>query len=239
MRDQIDDALPLMGETDADSGLGDITSKLEERYQKYWDITRQNDAMPGQTAVAYPVQQVPPAMAPYVPAVMEILEWFKKQLECNIFCVKNPNLVEPTYTGIRLDKKTNVNSKVALAPLAGYPGNFTTVLSFQVPDLMVGIIWGIANLLEDDQDYEFVEWREQTDGVTLIDGVYRFQKADPTLMRRDLEPVPIIVPPLSTFRLQARNFANVQKNAVGRITGTLIPLKESTDDGVFGWAKVL
>jgi len=59
------------------------------------------------------------------------------------------------------------------------------------------------------------------------------------MMRRDLEPVPIVIPPLSTFTLQARNFAVVQKNAVARVTGELIPLKDSTGDGTFGWAKVL
>lgn len=208
--------------------LGDMWSSLEERGQKYWDIHRP----------AHPVPQVPPVGQPRGPKTPqeEMIDAFCKCLEKCYLKVQQPTWIEPTVTSVRIDKKTKAGSPVLLPPgTYPTPAGFTDVLCIDIPDLAVGVLWGIGMLLEDNQDFDVVEWREIRDGATLIDGQYCFQKADPTRMHRDMEPVPIILPPLTRFCLQARNtlLAGDPKQATARITGHLIPIKSITADGLY------
>lgn len=226
-----DEPLPLVRDFAGKGGnLGDMWSALEERHQKYWDIYRP----------AHPVPQTPPIGAPPMgpeAAVAALGDRVLKAIEdlckCCWWKVQPPTWLEPTITSIRIDRKI-INVELPPGTYAA-PVEFKDILCIEVPDLMVAALWGIGTALEDDDDFDVVEWREIRNGAQLIDGRYFFQKADPTKMHRDMEPVPIILPPLSTFCLQARNtlLAGPPKVAVARITGHMVPVREFSGNGAF------
>ena len=225
--------VPTMGELmGAGKGLGDMWSALEERHQSYWNIYRP----------AHPVPEELPIGGPGVPALSDaqkLADAICNTLKCCFLNVRPPIWLAPTATSIRLDKKTHLCEGPTPLPSGDYqggPGPIVDVLCVDIPDLCIGVIWGIGMLLEDSADFDIVEWREERNGAILIDGVYCFQKADPTKMHRDIEPVPIILPPMSRFCLRARNLAlgGPPKQATARITGQIVPIREITADGAYG-----
>ncbi len=227
------DRVPTMGELmGAGKGLGDMWSALEERHQKYWDIFRPAHPVPGEEPIGGPGVGQPSD-------AQKIADAICKTLKCCFLNTRPPIWLAPTITSIRLDKKTHLCEGPTPLPSGDYqggPGPIVDVLCVEIPDLCVGTIWGIGMLLEDSADFDIVEWREERNGALLIDGVYCFQKADPTKMHRDIEPVPIILPPMSKFCLRARNLAlgGPPKQATARITGQIVPIKEMTSDGGYG-----
>jgi hypothetical protein len=227
-----DDFVPRVGDLVEGKGLGDMWSKLEERHQQYWNIYRPSHPVPGEAPIAGPGTGQPSEAQKIADAICKTLK--------GCFIRSQPPIwLEPTITSIRLDKKTNLCQGTTPLPpgsYAGGPGPLVDVLCLEIPDLCVGTIWAIGMLLEDSADFDVVEWREERNGAILIDGVYCFQKADPTKMHRDVEPVPIILPPLSRFCLRARNLllGGAPKQATARITGQIVPIKEITVDGQYG-----
>lgn len=233
--------------------LGDMWSRLEERYQGYWDINRPSKAMPGPTPVVGPTvppTATPPSMQAPMPvgfppevwqflrdrffgALHETLQTFKEDLKCGTYHVKNPSWIEPPVTAIRLDRKVNLNAPVILPPV-GPAGPFTDVLTIRVPDLTVGSIWAIAPNCCDSFGLLNVEWREVRNGAPITDGQYVYGKAPGDHLHRDTEPVPVFLPPNSTFILQARNTALVgNADVMPRITGQLIAVRDISTDGLF------
>jgi hypothetical protein len=231
MFDDDEGRVPTVGDLASGKGLGDMWSALEERHQQYWNIFRPANAVPEDLPIGgggdgrSPEEKMAQAIA--------------KALKCSPIQAHPPIWLAPTATSIRLDRKTRLcDGPVELPPgsyMAG-PGPFVDVLCIEIPDLCVGTIWGIGQLLEDSADFEIVEWREERNGQPIIDGIYCFQKADPTKMHRDIEPVPLILPPLSKFCLRARNLAlgGPPKLAWARITGQILPIREITADGSYG-----
>jgi hypothetical protein len=234
--------------------LGDLWSRLEERHQAYWDINRRSVPMIGPTPVVGPT--CPPARTPpsmncpppdgFPPAIWEFfrdrffsamhetLQTFKEDLKCGTFFVKNPSWIEPPITTIRLDRKINLNAPVLLPPV-GPGGAFTDILTIRVPDLTVGTIWAIAPNVCRTDGLINVQWEELINGAPITDGLYNYAKAAGDHLNRDTEPVPIFLPPLSTFVLRARNVAvaGPVQEALPRITGQLLPVKDISTDGTF------
>lgn len=240
--------------------LGDMWSRLEERHQAYWDITRPGVPMIATTPVAgpkVPATRTPPSMQAPPPAgfpapiwewlrdrafsaLHEVLQTFKEDLKCGTFFVKNPSWIEPPMSTIRLDRKVNLNAPIML-PFVGPAGAFTDVLTIRVPDLTVGTIWAISPSVCLAAGIETVEWRELLNGGPITDGQYVFNKAAPDHLTRDTEPVPVFLPPNSTFILQARNtaVAGPAIPAVPRITGQLLPVRDISTDGTFSQFHVI
>jgi hypothetical protein len=225
------DRVPTVGDLSGGKGLGDMWSSLEERHEKYWDIYRPAVPVPQDLPVGgggdgrTPEEKMGQAIA--------------KALKCAPIQAHPPIWLAPSATSIRLDRKTRLCDGPTPLPPGSYmggPGPFVDILCIEIPDLCVGTIWGIGMLLEDSADFEVVEWREERNGQPIIDGIYCFQKADPTKMHRDIEPVPLILPPMSKFCLRARNLmlAGPPKLAWARITGQIIPIREITADGSYG-----
>ncbi|MGI0149838.1 MAG: hypothetical protein ACREDF_09955, partial [Thermoplasmata archaeon] len=227
--------------------LGDMWSRLEERHQGYWDINRRSVPMIGPTPVVGPTcppTRTPPSMQCEPPpgfpptvwewlrdrafsALHEVLQTFKEDLKCGTYFVKNPSWIEPPITTIRLDRKVNLNTPVSLAPV-GPAGAFTDVLTIRVPDLTVGTIWAIAPNPCTGLGLSKVQWEELINGAPITDGLYVYNKAPGDHLNRDTEPVPIFLPPLSTFVLRARNIAvaGPAEDVMPRITGQLLPVKD-------------
>lgn len=239
--------------------LGDMWSRLEERYQGYWDINRRSVPMIPTTPVVGPtcppvrtppsMQCPPPAGIPpgvweffrdhFFSAMHETLQTFKEDLKCGTFFVKNPSWIEPPISTIRLDRKTNYNTPVALPPV-GPAGAFTDVMVIRVPDLTVGTIWSIAPNVCRADGLNSVQWEELINGAPITDGLYVGVKTPFDDAARDKEPVPVFLPPLSTFTLRARNLSLVQaQDAIVRITGQLLPVRDITTDGTFGQFHVM
>lgn len=232
MFDEDNDIVPTVGDLAGGKGLGDMWSKLEERHQMYWNIYRP----------AHPVPQELPVGGPGMPSAspeQKMADAICKALSCCNLKAQPPIWLEPSATSIRLDRKTRLCDGPTQLPPGSYlsgPGPYVDVLCIEIPDLCVGTIWGIGQLLGDSADFEVVEWREERNGQPIIDGVYCFQKADPTKMHRDIEPVPLILPPMSKFCLRARNLmlGGPPKEAWARITGQIVPIREITANGSYG-----
>jgi hypothetical protein len=233
--------------------LGDMWGRLDERHQAYWDINRRSVPMPDTSPVvgpACPPTRTPPSMQCPEPegmppgvweffkkyffsAMHETLQTFKEDLKCGTFFVKNPSWIEPPISTIRLDRKTNLNTPVALPPV-GPAGAFTDVLTIRVPDLTVGTIWAIAPNVCRADGLNSVQWEELINGAPITDGLYVGAKMPYDNVTRDREPVPVFLPPLSTFVLRARNLSLVQaQDAIVRVTGQLLPVKDISTDGTF------
>lgn len=230
--------------------LGDLWSRLEERHQGYWDIYRRSEAMKDQPPIVgpeCPPTRIPPTMkCPPPPgfdaglwkffseyffsSLMETLQSFQSSMERGMFFVKSPSWVEPPITTIRLDRKTNFNTPVVLPPV-GPAGAFTTVLIIDVPDLTVATLWGISNSVCLGTGLDTVEFREVRNGAPITDGQYVGGKLNFDHINRDSEPVPVFLPPLSRFEIQARNIALVgDQEALCRVTGQLLPIRDIAPD---------
>ena len=234
--------------------LGDMWSRLEERHQAYWDINRPSVPMistPPVVGPSVPAPRTPPSMQGPAPegfppaiwewlrdrafsAMHEVLQTFKEDLKCGTYYVKNPSWIEPPISTIRLDRKTNLDTPVLLPPV-GPGGAFTDVLTIKVPDLTVGTIWGVAPNVCRADGLNTVQWEELVNGAPITDGLYVGAKAAFDRIGRDTEPVPIFLPPLSTFVLRARNTALIGavQAAMARVTGQLLPVKDISTDGTF------
>jgi hypothetical protein len=244
-----EEALPQVG-----SHLGDMYSRLDEQHQNYWDINRRSIPMPGRTPVVGPTcppKRTPPSMQcepppgfppaiwefmrdRYFAAMHETLQTFKEDLKCGTYFVKSPNWIEPTATSIRVDEKTSFRTPVILLP-----GVETTVLQVSVPDLTIGVLWGVANLCCEASDWFFVQWFEKRNEALMKNGQYDGQKCPFNDVSRDREAVPIIIPPLGTFKLNALNTGALPIEVVARLTGHLIPLKDTATDGSFDQFHVI
>ncbi|MFO0701754.1 MAG: hypothetical protein U0236_21245, partial [Nitrospira sp.] len=241
------------------SDLGDMWSRLEERYQAYWDITRPSVPMIQTTPLVgprVPAPRTPPSMqAPppegFPPAIWEwlrdrafsalheVLQTFKEDLKCGTYFVKNPSWIEPPISTIRLDAKVPLPAPILLPPV-GPAGPFTDVLTINVPDLTVGTIWATANSVCLASGIQDVEWRKTINGAPIKDGQYFGTEVPFDHVARDSEPVPLFLPPLSKFVLQARNTGLVVvQPAVPRVTGQLLPVRDISTDGTFSQFHVM
>ena len=219
-----------------DHNLGDLSNKLVDPLDVYYDIYRQGVRLPRRKWIVQPEWQ--PAEISGMEKISQVIErhllprfWqlladFHLQMQTGQYFIKKPNWLEPPRTARNLDIRTE--TPVVL----GAGSTDVVILTFTIPDRWYGTILKLGHELTDATFWGTVTWTIRV-ANRPVENYQAFKQqigmfVDPTA-------VPIF-PELKTGDVVewiASNPGGAPVSALARIWGFMFPAKMVTQDGTF------
>lgn len=218
--------------------LGDIQDKSMDSLETLFDQQRQAIRLPRRKWIISPqfdwrppqVKGLEAMQAFYedhqLPRQWQLLMDFWTKMQKGVYFTKGPNWIEPPVTAVPLDIRTE--TAVVLPAI----GTVTTVLTYTVPDRVVGTLLSFGHELSAAAQWGNVQWTLQINKRPLL-YYQNFLQQIGTFVDPTPFPAPHRLKHGDIVELTGAVTNGVASSAFARLAGFVFPVRMVTQDGSF------